>query len=331
MNFFRTAKKVLSPKEIFSVFVETINELIDDKGLKMSAALSYYTLLSLAPLMIIIIAIAGLLFGEDAARGEIVHQIEDAIGTDGAEVIEELVLSTYQSGSGVIATVISVAVMLIVSMGVFVELKESLNIIWGVEQRPGHMLKGVLFTRLSSFTMVIGTGLILLLSLIFNALLSGLFDLINQYYPEILPYLQFSNYFITFGVITLLFAMIFKFLPDVTIKWKYVWMGAIFTSCLFALGKYLISLYLGQSAYKTTFGVAGSLVLFIVWINYSSLIMYFGAEFTQVFRKHFSSHPLVPKKNAVIIPKVSQLVKDIAAKEIIKKDVKEDLAGEKSV
>ncbi len=297
-------------KETGSLIAETYNELLDDKVYKMTAALSYYTLLSLSPLLLIAISIAGLIFGDEAARGQIVVELENLIGRSGAEVVQSLLENSSQEFTGIVTTIISLIIIFLGSIGVFVEMKESLNIIWGVEPKPGQPIKNLIKTRVGAFSMVLIICFLLLVSLVISSVLSAVGNFIGESYPSFLPFVEISNFIVSLALITLLFALIFRYLPDAVIKWKYVWMGAVITSLLFSIGKYLIGLYLGNSSYSSTFGAAGSLVVFMIWLNYSSLILFFGAEFTQVYRKKHTSEPLRADKDGVVIPKVSQLIKD---------------------
>lgn len=301
---------IAKAKLIFSLVGETYMEMLDDKVFKMTAALSYYTLLSLSPLLIIVIAIAGFIFGEEAARGQIVAQMDGLIGKAGAEVVQAIIQGASAPASGIVATVISIIVIVLGSLGAFIELKESLNILWGVEPKPGKPIMSLIKTRIGAFSMVLVVGFLLIVSLIISALLTGFGDYLGRSWPALLPMLHIINFIVSFVIITFLFAMIYKYLPDVIISWKYVWLGAIITSLLFSLGKYLIGVYIGSSSYNSTFGAAGSLVVMMVWLNYSSLILFFGAEFTQVYRRRFSPTPLMADEDGILIPKVSELVKE---------------------
>jgi membrane protein len=209
-----------------------------------------------------------------------------------------------------LATIISIVIILLGSMGVFVELKESLNIIWGVEPRPGKPIFKLIKTRIGAFSMVLIMGFLLLVSLMMSALIVILNKYLGAHFPVLLPVIEILNIIVFFTIITFLFAMIFKFLPDVVLSWRYVWRGAIITSLLFSFGKYLIGLYLGSNPYSSIFGAAGSLVVLLLWVNYSSLILFFGAEFTQLYRKRYSDEPLQANKDAILITKVSELVKE---------------------
>ncbi|MEO8664406.1 MAG: YihY/virulence factor BrkB family protein [Ignavibacteria bacterium] len=300
-NFFRNT---------FDLIVETYNQFLDDKGFKMSAALSYYAAFSLGPMLIIVISIAGFFFGEDAARGEIVKQFQGLMGNDGAEMIQTIIKGASDKTTGIIATIISLIFLVLGSLAVFLELEESLNIIWGVELKPGRGIWGLLKTRLTSLTMVITTGFLLIVSLLINSLITLAYNYFGSVFDTVLPLAEVFNVISSFIVITLLFALIFKYLPDVILSWKYVWYGALITSFLFSVGKYLIGLYLGNSSYSSTYGAAASMVILFIWIYYSGLILFFGAEFTQVLRTRYGESSVVPDNDSIKIPKVSQLIKD---------------------
>ncbi|MBK9334650.1 MAG: YihY/virulence factor BrkB family protein [Ignavibacteria bacterium] len=308
-------KEKLSLKLLWKLLVETYNQFIDDKGFKMAAALSYYAAFSLGPLLMIVISIAGIFFGEEAARGEISRQITYLVGPDSAEMIESIIKGASNKTTGIIAGIVSIIILVLGSIGVFLELQESLNIIWGVELKPGRGVWGFIKNRLVSFSMVIATGFLMMVSLLINAIIYLLYNFLNEYLDHILPASEAINIITSFVIITLLFAMIFKYLPDVIISWKYVWFGAIITSLLFAVGKYFIGLYLGNSAYSSTYGAAASLVIMFIWIYYSGIILFFGAEFTQVYRNRFASTELKPDTDGIKITKVSDLIKESVATE----------------
>ena len=304
-----TENEKLTLKKIWSLLVRTFDHFIDDKGLKMAAALSYYTAFSFGPLLIIVISIAGLIFGEEAARGEISNQITYLIGKDSADMIQIIIKGASNVSTGIFAGILSIILLILGSVAVFIELQESLNIIWGVELKPGRGIWGFIKNRLISFSMVIVTGFLLMISLLINSLINLLSNFINDNIKDFLPMTEIINFITSFVVITLLFAMIFKYLPDVLISWKYVWFGAVITSLLFSIGKYLIGFYLGNSSYTSTYGAAASVVVLFVWIYYSGIILFFGAEFTQVYRSEFSKSHIKPDVDGIVIPKVSELVK----------------------
>jgi len=306
-------------KETLSLLSETYTEFVDDKAFKMAAALSYYSAFSMGPLFIIVIAIAGFLFGEEAARGQLFGELARLMGPDSAVFLETIIKGAASKSTGIFATIFSVVLVIIGALGVFIELRESLNIIWGIELKPGKPIMSFLKNRLSSFYMVIATGFLLVISLVINSAISLLYNQWGNSLDVILPGADIVNNLVSFIVITLLFAIIFKFLPDVIIKWKYVWMGAVITSILFTIGKYLIGLYIGNSSYTSTYGAAASLVVLFVWIYYSGLILFFGAEFTQVYRNRYADTELKEGAEGIKIPKVSELIKTSMEKAAKKK------------
>ncbi|MEO8513508.1 MAG: YihY/virulence factor BrkB family protein [Ignavibacteria bacterium] len=315
-------------KAVPSLIKEAYYELLDDKGLKMAASLSYFSSFSMGPLLIIVIAIAGFFFGEEAAKGQIFFELKNMVGPDGAIMIETILKGASNKSTGIIATSVSIILLFLGSIGVFMELQESLNIIWGVELKPGRGIWGFIKNRLVSFSMVIATGFLLMVSLIISSAITLFNNYMSEKFPAILPVAFIFNNAASIVVITLLFALIYKVLPDVFISWKYVWFGSILTSILFTIGKYLIGLYLGSSSYSSTYGAAASLVVLFVWIYYSGLILFFGAELTQVYRKRFSGDKLLADSDGVIVPKVSELVKSALnneQKKIVKKRAKKYL------
>ncbi len=265
------------------------DKFIDDKCPKLGAALSFYTIFSIAPIIVISIAVAALIFGKEAARGEIITQIQGLVGYDGAEVIQTALKNAQYSSQGFITILTGFVALVIGSTVVFVELQDSLNIIWKVRPKPGrNMFKGLLKDRVQSFAMVIGTGFLLLVSLVVSALISSINDYIAMSFFNIPKFfLDLSNIVISLLMSFLLFMMIFRVLPDVHIEWKHVWVGALVTAILFVLGKYLIGLYIGTSTLSSTYGAAGSLVIFLLWIYYSAQILFLGAEFTQVYAEKY--------------------------------------------
>ncbi|MGF1482612.1 MAG: YihY/virulence factor BrkB family protein [Cyanophyceae cyanobacterium] len=288
----------MSPKIIFRLLKETFQEWQDDKASRLAAALAYYTVFSLAPLVIIAIAIAGAIFGEDAARGELVGQIEGLVGSDGAQVIQTAINNANRPNTGSIASTISIAVLLFGASGVFAQLQDALNTVWEVQVNPDLGIWGFIRKRILSFGAVLGIGFLLLVSLIISATLSA----VSHYMSDIVPGVDFLwqllNFAVSFMVVTFLFALMYKFLPDVKIKWSDVWIGAIITSLLFAVGKYALGLYLGRGSFGSTYGAAGSLVVLLAWVYYSAQILFFGAEFTQVYSRRYGSR-IVPDEHAI--------------------------------
>jgi len=287
-------------RRLFDLLKETVQEWNEDKASRLAAALAYYTVFSLAPLLILVLALAGAVLGEEAAKGQLVGQIQGLVGRDGAELIETTIQGAHRPGenSGVIASVISVAVLIFGATGVFAQLQESLNTIWEVTPKPGRQVKGFLQQRFLSFGMILGIAFLLLVSLVVSAGLAAL----NSYMSHLLPGIDFLwivlNWVISLAVVTLLFALMFKFLPDAKIAWTDVTVGAFITALLFTIGKSLIGIYLGNSSFGSTYGAAGSLVVLLAWVYYSAQILFFGAEFTQVYARRYGSR-IVPNKDAM--------------------------------
>ena len=301
-------------KQLPKLLVDSYSQFMDDKGLKMAAALSYYTAFSLGPMLIIVISIVGLFFGEDNARMQIVSEATKLIGADGANMLSTIIKGASNTSTGILAAIISIILLIIGALGVFMELQESLNIIWGVELKPGRGLRNFFRVRLISFSMVIASSFILLVSLIVNSVLTVLHNYIGNILPFAVPLAEIFNNLGSFLVITLLFAFIFKYLPDVIISMKYVWIGAAVTSFLFSIGKYLIGLYLGKSSFSSTYGAAASFVILFVWIYYSGVILYLGAEITYLYRFRYGKNALVADNEALLVPKVSVLIKESVEK-----------------
>jgi membrane protein len=280
------------------VFKGAFHEFGEDKVLRLSAALAYYALFSLAPLVIIIIAIAAIFFGREAVQGQVQDQLQAFFGQRGAETVQSMIVAARKPSSTIIATIIGVLTLLLGASGVFGQLQDALNTIWEVKPKPGRGIKGFIRDRFLSLAMVLGTGFLLLISMVLDAALSALSGVMNNAFglPPALAHLLHLT--VSFAVITLLFAMIFKLLPDAEVKWNDVWVGAIFTALLFTLGKFGLGFYLGRESTESSYGAAGSLVIVLMWVYYSSIILFFGAEFTQVFSKERGSR-IVPAANAI--------------------------------
>jgi membrane protein len=279
----------IRPAAFWGLLKATYEEWSEDKVPRLGAALAYYSVLSIAPLLLIAIAVAGLFFGEAAARGHVVEQIQGLAGRQGAEAVQQMLIHVNRPRAGVIATIVGIATLLFGATGVFGALQDAMNTIWEVQPRSGRGLLGVLKDRSLSFAMVLGTGFLLLVSLILSAVLAAVFQFAHHLVPGLSPLVQVADTLLSFVIITLLFAMIFKLLPDVEIAWQDVWVGAALTTILFLIGKALIGLYLGRSSFGSAYGAAGSLVVLVVWIYYSAQILFFGAEFTQVYANRYGS------------------------------------------
>ncbi|MBC7882673.1 MAG: YihY/virulence factor BrkB family protein [Anaerolineae bacterium] len=286
-------------QEAIVLFKEAGSAWSEDKVPRLSAALAYYTFFSLAPLLVIVIAIAGTLFGADAVRGKLDNQIAGLVGQQSAIAIQELVRNAYQPSSSWIATSLATAAILLGVSGLFGELQGSLNTIWGVKPKPNRSWLDILKERFVSFSMVFGIVFLLLVSLVISAAIAAVIGVLGSALPlpEFVP--QVIDTLVSIGVITLLFAMIFKVLPDVQLTWKNVWVGSGLTAVLFVAGKSLISFYLGHSSATSAYGAAGSLVVVLLWVYYTAQILFFGAEFTKVFTRRYSEHPL-PTENAML-------------------------------
>ncbi|MDY6782051.1 MAG: YihY/virulence factor BrkB family protein [Cyanobacteriota bacterium] len=285
-------------KVLGELFKETFREWQEDKTARLAAALAYYTVFSLAPLLIIAIAIAGSIFGEEAARGEIVGQIQGLVGSEGAQVIEAAIENASRPDASSIASILSIIALLFGASGVFAQLQDALNTVWEVKEKPGRGVMGFVRKRILSFSAVIGIGFLLLVSLLVSAVLSGLSGYLNGILPGMNWIWQVVNLAISFSIITFLFALMYRYLPDVEIKWSDVWVGAAITALLFVVGKSVLGLYLGRGSFGSTYGAAGSLVIVLAWVYYSAQILFFGAEFTQVYARRFGDR-IVPDENAV--------------------------------
>lgn len=303
---------------MFALLKDTVKEWREDGATRLAAALAYYTTFSLAPLLVLVIAIAGLVGGHEAAQTQTMTQVENLLGIEGREFVQEMIAAASRPRTGWTATVIGTAALLFGSLGVFAELQNSLNTIWEVKPKPAAgLLDGVkrfVVKRLLSFTMVLGIGFLLLASLVISAALSALGEYIGTRWPLADFWLGLLNFMISFAVITFLFAMMFKFLPEIQIAWKDVWLGAAVTAALFTLGKFLIGLYLGRSEVGNTFGAAGSLAILLIWIYYSAQILFFGAEFTQVYANRYGSK-IVPDPGMVKLTEHERAQKGIPHQE----------------
>lgn len=269
-----------------------------------SAALAFYTLFSLAPILIVVIAVAGAVFGEDAVRGQIVRQLDGLIGHSSAVAIEKILQRVTESRSGGLAGVLGIATLLFGATAVFIQLQTALNRVWEVAPKPGPLLRSLLHKRLTSFALIGAIGFLLLVSLAMSAALNGLRDYLDARLAIPGGILEGANVLVSFFVFTLLFALIYRILPDAEIAWRDVWLGAVFTALLFSIGKSLIGLYLGRAAVASPYGAAGSIVIVLLWVFYASHILLLGAEFTRVYSKRLlgSRPPASPGATKVRTP-----------------------------
>jgi membrane protein len=257
------------------------------KDARQGAALAYYSVFSLGPLLVIAIAIAGLVFGEEVVRSEVASQLKGLLGDTGAQAVEAMLSSASKSAQGVLATILGVGTLLFAAVGVVVQLKDALNTVWEVEPPKAGGIWTFLRTYIASLAGVLAVGFLLLVSLLLTTLLSAGGKYFAPYLPE--ATLQVAGSLVSFGVITLLFGMMFKWLPDTRVDWRNVWLGAALTAALFEIGKLLIGLYIGKQSLESTYGAAASLVVLLIWIYYSSQIVLMGAEFTHVHAKRYTS------------------------------------------
>jgi membrane protein len=304
-------------KVAFDLVKQTVNAWLEDKAQRMGASLAYYTVFSLAPLLVIALAVAAMIFGDQAAS-QIQQEIGATVGGPVAGAIGQMIQHAKNPASGTIATMIGIVVLLFGASGVFGELQDALNTVWQVQPRPGRGLMGVLRDRFFSFSMVLGSCFLLLVSLIVTTALSAV-----SRYTSGLPggdvLWQIVNALVSFAIIALIFALIFKVVPDVKIGWGDVWVGAVVTAVLFTAGKYALSVYLASESVTSPYGAAGSLVIILLWVYYSSQILLFGAEFARVYASNYGTRvkpsanavPLTPKDRAAQgIPTNAQLEAD---------------------
>jgi membrane protein len=281
------------------LFRSSFQEWVNDHATRFSAALAYYAIFAMAPLLIIAISVAGLVFGAEAARGQIYDQLHSLLGSEGAAEVQRLIKASSNPSHGIIGASTGVLALLLGASGVFAQLKDALNSIWGVELKPGGGIKTMLGDYLLNFSMVLSIGFLLIVSLVVSAALQAIKTFLTGALPIpgfVLPMAAAG----TFLLLVLLFALLYKALPNVTIGWRDVWIGAVVTSILFTIGKYLVGLYLGRSGVGSSFGAAGALILILVWVYYSAMIFFLGAEFTKVYADCHGSG-IHPGKNARLV------------------------------
>jgi len=280
--------------DIRFLLVESFGEWSRHKGSRLGASLAFYSLLSLTPLLLVVVSIAGLAFGEKAAEGQIVTQISGLVGHQGASAIQALLRSTRNPARGTLATAVGIATLLFGASGVLLELRDALNTIWEVPPNPSRGLRSILVVfkeRLFSFALVLAIGFLLLVSLVLNAWIAALGTYFSTVLPAPEPLLHVANIVFSFLIVTGLFAAIYKTLPEVKLEWRDMLLGAAVTALLFTIGKFAIGLYLGKASFASAYGAAASVVILIVWVYYSGQIFFFGAEFTRAFSLRYGTHP----------------------------------------
>lgn len=289
----------MKPAILWKIAKATFMEWWEDNPFRLAASLAFYTTFSLAPMLLIAVGIASLVFDEQKARSQIVRQIQSLTGSEGARAVAQALEGATRMGGNPTAIVAGAVALIMGSTAVFAELQSALNYIWDVQADPNRgSIKGFLRDRLQSFAIVLGIGFLLLVSLLISAALAAAREFLTGSMPDISWLWQTLDVIASFGIVTLLFAMIYKYLPDVAITWRDVGTGAVVTALLFIGGKFLIGLYLGQTAFGSIYGAAGSFVVLLIWVYYSALICFFGAEFTQVFARRYGSG-IRPREHAV--------------------------------
>ncbi|ESU24344.1 hypothetical protein FEDK69T_07880 [Flavobacterium enshiense DK69] len=286
---------------VFRILKDTFQSFIDDRALKLSASLSYYTIFSLAPLLLLIISLTGIFFGRDAVQGEIFKEINGLMGSEAAAQIQDIIKNMELSGETNAAIVVSGIILLIGATSVFVEIQDSINMIWKLKAKPKKGWIKLIKDRLLSSSLIISLGFLLIVSLLINGALLALSEWLKNYFPSVtLIIFRIIDILVSFAVITTLFGVIFKVLPDAKISWKDVRSGAFFTACLFMLGRFLIGIYIDVTSTGSAYGAAGSLIVILVWVYYTAAILYFGAEFTKVYAEYMGAK-IQPSDYAVYI------------------------------
>ena len=294
MKFLRKAKKIL---------LQAWEGFLEDGCMKLAASLSYYTIFAMAPLIIVIISLVGSIFGRDAVQGKVYAEIRELVGSDAALQIQSIIANLQQTHNTALGTIIGIVILFIGATGVFMEIQSSINYIWSVKAKPKKGWLKYLINRLLSFLLVLTLGFLLIITLIANTVLSIISTRLTEYFPDYTIYLLNTlNLALLLFSIAGLFMVIFKILPDAVISWRDALVGAVFTSLLFLAGRYLIGLYLNRSNLGVTYGTAASIIVILTWVYYSSIILYFGAEFTKAFALE-SGHGIKAKSTAVFIIK----------------------------
>jgi membrane protein len=288
-------------KSVYAYLKQVFTECAEDSILKYSASLAYYTVFSLAPVLIVIISICGVLFGKEAIQGHIYGEIKGLVGGAAAIQVQDTIKNIHLTGHNIFATIISIIILLIGATGIFGEVQDSLNKIWGLRIKTRKTWWKLILNRLLSFSLIISIGFIMMVSLILNAIVSAFGTFLARYFSEFsIVLVQVIDSVLTFMITTFLFSLMFKMLPDAKIKWKDVLIGGLITSVFFTLGKLAIGYYLGSSNIASVYGAAGSIMIIMVWVYYSSIILYLGAEFTKVYAKLYGGK-IVPNEYAIWI------------------------------
>lgn len=288
-------------KRIFAFGKQVINDYLNDDALNLGAALAYYTVFSFAPMLVVATAIASYFFGDQAINGQLNAELSSLLGKKAAATLSEIISNAYVSGDTFWATAIGVGTLLFAATGVFSNLKASLNKMWQIQTQPANGVIAFIMTRLLSFGFVIGLGFLLMITLVVNALVIGFMDQLASMVPTLgTLLLSITTWLIATAITTVIFALLFRYLPDARARWRDLWAGALFTALLFGIGRFLIGFYIGNSDFSSTYGAAGALITLLVWTYYNSQILFLGAEFTQVWAK-WKGRPILPTTQAVKI------------------------------
>lgn len=299
-------------KSIWELIKSAFGRWNDINAPRLGAALAFYTTLSIAPLLVLSIAIAGLVFGSKAAQGDVMAQMESLIGYQGGKVLQNLLLDASKLSAGLTAAAFSIFLLLVGASSVFGELRDSLNLVWGARNSTSPGFMGMVKQRFFSFALVIGIGFLLLVSLIFSAMIAAAGKFFGGYLPLPEAVLHLLNAVVSFLSVTVLFALLYKVVPDVRIEWRDVWIGAAVTAALFSIGKFLIGVYLGKVGVGSAYGAAGSLVVFLVWVYYSAQIFFLGAAFTQQFSERHGSRAKARAERPQTAPPVTDIRQKLA-------------------
>ena len=313
-EFFNIMIKYITSHPVYKLLNNTIQSFLNDNALKFSAALSYYTVFAIAPLAIIIIAVCGYFYGETEVRSELFNQISDLIGPNAAQQIETTMQNIDIAGKNRLAAIVGGITLLFGASGVFAEIQSSINYIWGFKAKPTKGILRFVVNRLLSFSMIVSLGFILLVTLILNSALDFIY---NNFFKDLFDFSVYVmivlNNVVIFIVVSVLFAVIYKVLPGAHIRWKDTAIGAMFTAVLFMLGKYVIGIYLGNTNIASAYGAAGSVLLILLWVYYSAMILYFGAEFTKEYCKMYGTK-ILPDKLSIPIVKYYEVPDDVVKK-----------------
>jgi membrane protein len=281
--------EAVTPTSIWELLKATASRWFAINAPRLGAALAFYTMLSIAPLLVVCIGIAGMVFGQKAAQDQIAYQIQNVVGYESSRIIQALLQHTGPPASGAAAAMVGLFMLFFGASGVFGELRDSLNEVWGVRASNSSGIMAMIRYRFFSFAMVLGIGFLLLVSLILSAVIAAAGKAFTAYLPTPEAVLHLITIVVTFLMVTVLFALLYKLVPDIRIEWQDVWIGAAVTAGLFSFGKFLIGLYLGKASVGSAYGAAGSLVVFMVWVYYSAQIFFLGAEFTRTFAERHGS------------------------------------------